>query len=277
MKFSCLMTAAFMALPFATQAHSSELELWRLDCGQIEVRDLSLFSDTFSYRGEHRNLTDSCYLIRHDGQYLLWDAGLPAALIGSKPDAKAPMAPSLTVDLPSQLARIGVEPKQIGYVGISHYHFDHVGQAAAFKDAVLLIGKPDFEALKRPPPPFGVEPKLLSPWLKGRSKVEALADDHDVFGDGSVVMLKMPGHTPGEMSLLIHLAETGPVVLSGDVAHFHEQLTNRSVPPFNWNRAASLASIDRLTAIVANLHAKLIIQHDETHVSLLPAFPQSAR
>ena len=277
MKFSCMILAAFMALPFAAEARSAELELWRLDCGQIEVRDLSFFSDSLSYRGQHRNLTDSCYLIRHDAQYMLWDTGLPAALIGAKPDAKAVVAPSLKVDIVDQLARIGVKPDQIAYVGISHTHFDHAGQAAAFANAVLLIGQADFDALKLPPPPFGVEPKLLAPWLEGKAKAEPVSGDHDVFGDGSVVMLKMPGHTPGEMSLLVKLKQTGPVVLSGDVVHFHEQLANRGVPAFNWDRAESLASMDRLTAIVANLHAKLIIQHDETHISRLPAFPKSAR
>jgi N-acyl homoserine lactone hydrolase len=90
-------------------------------------------------------------------------------------------------------------------------------------------------------------------------------------------MLKMPGHTPGEMSLLVKLKQSGPVILSGDVVHFHEQLAHRGVPAFNWDRAESLASMDRLTTIVANLHARLIIQHDETHINRLPAFPKSAR
>jgi N-acyl homoserine lactone hydrolase len=277
MKFFAFLFAACAALPLAAETKAAELELWRLDCGSIGVRDLSFFSDAFRYRGVHRTLTDSCYLIRHDVQYMLWDTGLPAALIGAKPDAKALLAPSLNVTLTDQLAKIGVRPEQIDYVGISHYHFDHVGQAAAFTRATLLIGKPDFDALKLPPPPFGVEPKLLAPWVSGKAKTEPLSGDHDVFGDGSVTILKMPGHTPGETSLLVKLPETGPVLLSGDVVHFHEQLENRGVPAFNWDRAQSLASMDRLTSIAASLNARLIIQHDETQIGLLPAFPQSAR
>lgn len=275
MKFLASVFAA-LTLPFAT-AHAAELELWRLDCGTIEFRDLSFFSDTFAYAGEKRSLTDSCYLIRHDTQYLLWDSGLPAALIGAKPDENAAVAPSLAVDLPTQLAKIGVTPEQVSYLGISHSHFDHVGQAARFSNADLLIGKADFEALKLPQPPFGVEPKLLAPWLDGKAKALPVDADHDVFGDGSVIMLKMPGHTPGEMGLLIKLKQTGPVVLSGDVVHFEAQLANRGVPAFNWDRSASLASIERLQAIVKNLKATLVIQHDDTHIAKLPAFPKSAR
>jgi glyoxylase-like metal-dependent hydrolase (beta-lactamase superfamily II) len=275
MKFLASFLAA-LVLPFAA-AHSAELELWRLDCGRIDVRDLSFFSDSFAYTGKKRTLADSCYLIRHDTQYLLWDSGLPAALIGAKPDEKAVLSPSLDVDLPTQLAEIGVKPGQIAYLGISHTHFDHAGQAASFSNAVLLIGKADFDALKLPTPAFGVEPKLLAPWLDGKAKAEPVDADHDVFGDGNVVMLKMPGHTPGEMSLLVRLKETGPVVLSGDVVHFEEQLARRGVPGFNWDRGASLASMERLTAIVKNLKAKLVIQHDETNIGKLPAFPKSAR
>src|SRR4029079_13905499 len=165
----------------------------------------------------------------------------------------------------------------VSYLGISHSHFDHVGQAASFTNAVLLIGKADFDALKLPPPPFGVEPKLLAPWLDGKARVEPVDADHDVFGDGSVTMLKMPGHTPGETSLLVRLKQTGPVVLSGDVVHFEEQLARRGVPAFNGDRGASLASMERLVTIVRTLKARLIIQHDETHIGRLPAFPKSAR
>lgn len=277
MKFSAFLLAACAALPFAAPAAAAELELWRLDCGSVEVRDLSLFSDTFGYKGKHRTLTDSCYLIRHDAQYMLWDTGLPTSLIGAKPDPKAPMAPALTVDIASQLAKIGIAPEKISLIGISHNHFDHLGQAAVFPGASLMMGKADLEALKETPPPFGVEPKLLEPWFAGIGKVDPVQGDRDVFGDGSVVMLAMPGHTPGETSLLVNLPETGPVLLSGDVVHFHEQLVNRGVPAFNWDRAQSLASMDRLTSIAANLKAKLIIQHDETQIDLLPAFPKSAR
>lgn len=278
MKFLTLMLAACAAaLPFTNAARAADVELWRLDCGRIDIRDLSFFSDSFTYRGKERSLTDSCYLIRHETQYLLWDAGLPASLIGAKADAQAVLSPSLAADIPSQLAKIGVKAEQVSAIGISHNHFDHVGQAASFPGARLLIGKADFDALKTSPPPFGVEPALLSPWLEGKGEVTPVIGDYDVFGDGSVMMLKMPGHTPGEMSLLVRLPKTGPVLLSGDVVHFHEQFERRGVPPFNADRSDSLASMDRLSAIAAELGARLIVQHDETHIGKLPAFPASAR
>lgn len=269
------LTAAFAA--HAVPAGAADVELWRLDCGQIAVSDLGAFSDAYDYAGVKRTLTDSCYLIRHGSDYMLWDSGLPATFVGAKQDPAALMAPTLTADLVTQLARIGVKPAQIGRLGISHNHFDHTGQAASFPKAVLMIGAADFAAFRDTPAPFGVDAGTVKPWLDGTSKVETFATDHDVFGDGSVTMLAMPGHTPGEMALLVRLSQTGAVLLSGDVVHFEEQFAHHGVPGFNASRADSLASMVRLQEIAANLHAILVVQHDPNDIARLPAFPQSAR
>ncbi len=276
--FASLITlgAALLALSAPAKA-AADLELWRLDCGTVEVKDMSLFSDTFAYAGEHGTLTDSCYVIRHGSDYLLWDTGLPAALVGQKPDLSQPLAVALDADIPSQLAKIGIKPEQIATIGISHNHFDHLGQAATFPKAKLMIGAADWETLKKKPLPFGVDASLIKHWLDGKGKVDPVSGDRDVFGDGSVMMLAMPGHTEGETALLVKLPQKGPVLLSGDVVHFEKQIDNRGVPGFNADRAETLASMERLTKIAERLKATLVIQHDPSHVSRLPAFPASAK
>jgi N-acyl homoserine lactone hydrolase len=268
------------ALALALTAHAADaadVELWRLDCGTIELKDMNVFSDNFAYKPAPKTLTDSCYLIRHDADYVLWDSGLPAALLNAPTDPDAPMSPTLAKDLPSQLAEIGVAPDKIGWVGISHGHFDHTGQAGDFPQARLLIGQADFDAMNDTPPPFGFDPSTLDHWRTGNGAVDKVTGDKDVFGDGSVTLLAMPGHTKGEMALLVRLAETGPVLLSGDVVHFHEQIAAQSVPSFNMSRAESLASMARMEAVAKNLNATLVIQHDPADISLLPAFPASAK
>lgn len=268
--------AALLALSAPARA-AADLELWRLDCGSVVIKDLSSFSDTFSYKGETRTLTASCYLIRHGTDYMLWDAGLPAALIGKAADTSQAMAPALAIDIPTQLAKIGIKPEQIGIVGVSHNHFDHMGQAASFPQATLMIGAGDWKSLHADPPPFAMMSALVQPWMDGKAKVDPVTGDRDVFGDGQVMMLAMPGHTEGETALLVNLPQTGPVLLSGDVVHFEEQIANRGVPPFNVNRAESLASMERMADIAEKLDAKLIVQHDASHIGRLPAFPASAR
>lgn len=268
--------AALMALPTLGAAQAADVELWRLDCGSIKVSDLSAFSDTLRYQGEARTLTDSCYLIRHDSAYMLWDTGLPAALLGAAQDAK-PMAPTLARTIKDQLAEIGVAPEKIGTVGISHNHFDHVGQATEFAHARMLIGKADLEGFRADPPALAVDPALVKPWLDGSATVEAVEGDKDVFGDGSVVMLATPGHTPSSYSLLVRLDGTGAVLLSGDTVHFEEQFANNGVPPFNFDRAESLASMARLEDMAKALKATLVVQHDAADIAKLPAFPASAK
>jgi glyoxylase-like metal-dependent hydrolase (beta-lactamase superfamily II) len=275
MTFKSLVFGAALALTLGT-AHAADLRLWRLDCGSIWVKDLSLFSDTFDYAGRSMTLTDGCYLIRHDDTYMLWDTGLPTDLLHAKLGDR-PISATLDRTIPAQLRRIGVSPDRISIVGISHYHFDHVGQAADFPKATLMIGRADFAAFKTTPRPFGLQPDLLAPWLHDGAPVETVTGDKDVFGDGSVVMLAMPGHTPGSHALLVRLANTGPVLLSGDVVHFEEQLKTNDVPPFNTDRAQSLASMDRLRRITATLGATLVVQHDPADIGKLPAFPKSAR
>ena len=181
------------------------------------------------------------------------------------------------VSLVDLLAQIAIKPEQIKYVGISHYHGDHTGQVASFPKATLLIGAREWDAITAPKPAEGVNYKPFEHWIKGEGKVEPLALDKDVFGDGSVIVLRTPGHTPGHQSLLVKLPQTGNVILSGDAVHFRENYDNVGVPAFNFDRAQTVASIERLKKIAANLKATLIIQHDARDIDKLPAFPASAK
>jgi N-acyl homoserine lactone hydrolase len=275
-----LLATLLTALSFAATAAEAEtataVKLWRLDCGTVQVNNLDLFSDTFGYVGQKRKLTDSCYLIQHGADYMIWDTGLPAGLKGAPLSDSDPLSPTLAKTLPEQLATLKVDPKQIAMVGISHYHFDHVGQAADFPQAKLLIGKADFEALKTEPAPFGADPSLLAHWLKDGAPSEQVSGDKDIYGDGSVTMLSMPGHTPGSYALLVRLAKKGPVLLSGDVVHFEEQFKANGVPAFNTNRADSLASMERMQKLAKALKATLVVQHDANDIGKLPGFPQNA-
>ena len=256
----------------AMAADTPDVELWRLDCGRIEVGDVDYFSDSYLYPGEPKTLTDSCYLIRHGDEYLLWDTGMPATLIGT-PLVEGTDTSTLARTIMDQLAEIGVDPADIGYVGISHYHYDHTGQAAMFPGATLLIDRKDWEVVSTREDLAGP----FEPWVDGTGKIEQMGWDKDVFGDGSVVLLRTPGHTSGHRSLLVRLEGLGPVLLAGDAVHFRENWTRRAVPSFNTSRAESLASMDRLADIAAGLGAMLIIQHEPGDIAKLAAFPVSSR
>ena len=101
-----------------------------------------------------------------------------------------------------------------------------------------------------------------------------LKGDADIFGDGSVKAISLPGHTPGHMALQIELPEAGTVFLSGDQWHFTENHMNNGVPVFNFNRADTLAASHRLNGLIRNTHGKLIIQHEVKDNATLPLIPE---
>ncbi|MCO5794473.1 MAG: N-acyl homoserine lactonase family protein [Blastomonas sp.] len=273
-------TGAALALVFSThalaQAPQPEVQLWRLDCGTVAANDLNAFSDTKAYTGQSKRLTSSCYLIRHGNDYLLWDTGLPSAMKGKPLDDSQAMDATVTLTIKEQLAQLKVDPARIKYVGLSHYHFDHSGQVADFPSATLIVGKGDWTVLTTDPASYGANPAPFAHWISGGGKVEQATTDKDVFGDGSVTMLRLPGHTPGHSGLLVRLKEKGPVLLTGDLAHFSENYASNGVPTFNVDRADTLASLDRFKKLADNLKATVIIQHEPADVGKLPTFPQAA-
>ena len=118
--------------------------------------------------------------------------------------------------------------------------------------------------------------KALARKLLGTpKKLQLLDDDTDVFGDGSVTLISTPGHTRGSQSLLVHLKNTGFVILSGDVVHLEQNFEKNIVPSLNTDKAASIASMDKVRKMIATYRAKLFINHDKAQsdtLKLLPAF-----
>jgi N-acyl homoserine lactone hydrolase len=266
-----LIAAAALAASFCAWAQAPEVTLTRLDCGKPGAKPNNVaerFSDTFAYGTEKfLPFTFSCYLINHGADYMVWDTGF---VPGSNPNAPE-------VSLTDQLAQLKISPEQVKYVGISHYHADHTGQLPSLPKSTLLIGKGDWDAITAPQPAQGVNAGAFTNWISGGGNKEIFSLDKDVFGDGTVVILRTPGHTPGHSSLLVRLKEKGNVLLTGDLVHFRENYDSNEVPVFNTDRAQTLASLERFKKIAANLKATVIIQHDPRDIGKLPAFPNAAR
>ena len=259
-----LCAAAVIAQPALA---APDMSLARLDCGTPGPPTVvnERFSDTWSHGDLKAQLVYSCYLVKHGDDYLLWDAGHAM----STPN----VAPK--VSLVDQLAKIDLKPEQIKYVGISHYHGDHVGQAGSFPKSTLLIGQGDWDVLTSPKPRAGAVTAPFAAWIKGEAKVEPVPLDKDVFGDGSVIVLYTPGHTPGHHSLLVKLPQMGPVILMGDLAHFHENWDTNGVPTFNVDRAQTLASMDKVETFARMTNARVIRQHVQEDFDALPRFPEA--
>ena len=206
--------AAALCLAFATTAaaQTSGVErLYVLDCGDAHAPDQARWSPGVNV-GKPIDISDNCYLIHHKSGWMLWDTGIPDAVAAmtEPPPGAIPWHRAKT--LAAQLTAIGVQPADIKYVGISHTHPDHIGNVELFPAATVLIQKAEYEWA------FAGDKKPFNP----AHPVEQLVGDHDVFGDGSVMIVSTPGHTPGHESLMLNLPKTGWLVLSGDVAHFQD-------------------------------------------------------
>ena len=238
------------------EAASSLERLYLLDCGQNTGKDQARWSPGVN-EGKPIEFSDNCYLIRHAKGLLLWDTGVPDA-VAAMPDgmvvANGAMVYRRPKTLVAQLAEIGVKPSDVSYVAVSHTHGDHVGNIALFPASTILIQNAEYDwAMSQP----------VKPAFAAMQKIQKLAGDHDVFGDGSVVILSTPGHTPGHESLLVLLPRTGALVLSGDAVHFRDNWEQRRVPSMNVSRDQTLASLQRLAAVLDERKAQLWINHDK--------------
>ncbi|HWX81146.1 MAG TPA: N-acyl homoserine lactonase family protein [Steroidobacteraceae bacterium] len=254
-------------------AAAAELKLYVLDCGHASFKDMGGFSDTGEYDGMPGEIAVPCFLIQHSKGNLLWDAGLGDRFAANKDGSD--VAPGVHVTVPvtllAQLQSLGLTPKEITFLAFSHLHWDHTGNANEFSDSVWIMNSAELAAGLTLPPPGGVLPETWNAYKNAKN--ETIDGDFDVFGDGTVMILRAPGHTPGHQVLKLKLQKSGTVILSGDLYHLRANQMFKRVPVYNTNRADTLASMSRVETIIKNLGGRLIVQHDPKDYEALPKPP----
>jgi N-acyl homoserine lactone hydrolase len=266
-------------LPDASTAGFVE-KLYRLDCGHSLANDESVWTPGENV-GKTIEFSSTCWLIKRGSEWVLWDTGVPQATLN---DPKGwSTLPKLIVyhldkTITGQLADIGLKINDITYVVLSHTHGDHIGNVDLFPDSKIVMQRVEYSWIYSPD---GTNDnvnqlKALARTLMGKPKYLQLVDgDTDLFGDGSLTLVSTPGHTPGSQSLMVHLKNSGFIILSGDVVHLEENFEKNIVPSLNTDKAASIASMDKVRQMIATYHAKLFINHDKAQadmLKLLPAF-----
>jgi N-acyl homoserine lactone hydrolase len=251
----------------AQTGKSGAERLYILNCGEGIAGDISRWSPGFN-EGKSMDFVDNCYLIKHPQGWLLWDTGVSDS-VAAMPNGLAPSDPRSIhwrrpKTLAAQLDQLGLKPSDIKAVAVSHTHPDHVGNVEMFPAAMLYVQKAEYEW-----PGANNAPRF-----KPEHPVTKLEGDRDVFGDGSVVILSTPGHTPGHQSLLLKLPKTGAIVLSGDAVHFKENWDNRRVPSMNFNKDETVASMQKISDTLAREKAQLWINHDKAQRDTLKMSPQ---
>ena len=244
------------------------VRLYVFDCGVLNItaEGVERYHVTPAEVGETR-MSVPCFLIAHPRGTLMWDLGvIPDAAVegqagGARSNVKVTAAAVVTRTLKSQLARIGYRPAAITYFAISHAHIDHSANMNQFAASTWLArpAERDFMWAENNP---RVTPSFYSDLKNGKS-IAMDKDEFDVFGDGQVVIKAAPGHTPAHQVLVLRLASTGRVMLSGDLYHYPQERTLRRAPPDNeFNVQQSAASRTMIEEYLRKTKTTLWIEHD---------------
>jgi N-acyl homoserine lactone hydrolase len=228
-------------------------------------------------------LSVAAYLIVHPRGILMWDTGAitdsdwtptgsPVEQRLTLPDGQGRLV-TLRSALTAQLTAIGYKPADVTHLALSHYHWDHTANANLFAGATWLVRQVERDAMFSPQ--VGTSRPTTFAALKGSRTVIVTADEHDVFGDGTVILKNAPGHTQGHQVLYVKLAKTGGVVLSGDLYHYPQERTLDRLPTFEIDAAQTRGARKAVDALLARTKAQLWIQHDLTahrKLTIAPAF-----
>jgi N-acyl homoserine lactone hydrolase len=216
-------------------------------------------------RAEMIDLPVSSALIRHKQGNVLFDTGCHPSVVDNAEGRWGPLAkvmkPLMTADetlLPS-LACVGLGPDDIDIVVNSHFHPDHCGCNQFFTKATILAHAREVEAAKVP----GAETAgyLRLDWDTGQS-IETVNGEKDLFGDASVVLLPLPGHTPGSLGALVNLDRDGPFLLASDSVSLRQHLDTDIAPRNTWSIEEQLKTYAEVRRIEKS-GATVICGHDD--------------
>ena len=252
-------------------ATPQSVRLYVLDGGTLE-------SDPARYRLTPQDvsatqLSVTAFLIVHPKGTLMWDTGAIAddswTPTGRAVQRRLVLSNSqerrvtLRNTIKAQLAAVGHSPADITYLALSHYHWDHTANANQFVRSTWLTRQVERDAMLPKQVPDPPQPSTFAE-LANAKTVTIAADDHDVFGDGTVVIKLAKGHTPGHQVLYVKLAKTGGVLLSGDLYHYPEERTLNRLPTFEFDTEQTRQSREAVEAFLKKSGAQLWIQHDFT-------------
>jgi N-acyl homoserine lactone hydrolase len=273
-KTICVAALALAGCATTGEKPASVDRMYVIPCGENHTNDVSRWTPGVNV-GKPGQFSNNCYLIRHAKGLMLWDSGNPdrlAALPNGLTNPAGTITAFMKKPLAESLKEIGVAPADIQHFAMSHSHGDHSGNANLFAASTIYMQETEYNAVFGPEPQkYGFLPANFEK-LRG-SKFVRLNGDHDVFGDGSVLIKSAPGHTPGHQVLVVRLPSRGPVMLSGDMVHLQYSWDNNVAPPFNFDVVRSLATIDAMKAYTQTTGAKLWINHDMEQGKSIPKSP----
>jgi glyoxylase-like metal-dependent hydrolase (beta-lactamase superfamily II) len=215
-------------------------------------------------RSETIDLPVSCALIRHAQGNVLFDTGCHPSVVDDAEGRWGSMARAMTPigganeNVVSQLATLGLAPDDIDVVVNSHLHSDHCGCNEFFKRATFFCHYRELEAAQGPD---AVQKGYIPADWQHPMPTEALRGEHDIFGDGRMTLLPLPGHTSGTLGMLASLERDGSFLLAADAVALRANLDREIMPRNTWNPDLALKSLQEIQRIERS-GAQVLFGHD---------------
>lgn len=204
-------------------------------------------------------------LLRHAEGNVLFDTGChprfgedPKSRIGDLAKAIVPIMPQGD-HVVNSLKTVGLLPSDIDVVVNSHFHFDHCGCNEFFNKATIVVHARELEAARGPE---GLAGGYYPQDWDHPMPIDAVEAERDLFGDGRIVLIPLPGHTPGSMGALAALERDGTFFLVSDTVAVRENLDQSTVPGVAWNTDALMKSYAEVRSIEAR-GATILCGHDD--------------
>ena len=241
--------------------------------GEIKGLDPALFNFKREELQEV-DFVDASYLIVHPRGVLMFDSGtVPDGQFKGDGKPVVEGVISATRPLLPQLQSTGCTVGDIDYFAMSHYHSDHTANANVFSKATWIVQKAERDFMFSDKPTRIVKIETYDALRNAKTKVLD-NQDFDVFGDGTVVIMSTPGHTPGHQVLAVKLANAGTIVLGGDLYHYPEERATGRTPTFEFDAEQSKASRARIEKYLKDARGTLWIEHDKATHAALPKAPK---
>ena len=240
-----------------------------LSGGRLRLRKSTYMPD--ADRNETMELPVSCVLLRHGQGNVLFDTGChPAAATNAEARwgslAKL-MAPVMGPDdnVVTALAGVGLQCDDVDVVVCSHLHTDHCGCNTFFKRATFITHAREVEAASAPD---AIKCGYLAADRDSAVPTDTIDGERDIFGDGRIVLIPLPGHTPGTTGALVRLDKSGAYFLASDTVSLRSTLDTGAIPKNTWNADALTKSLAEVRRIEAR-GAKIICGHDDAQWAAL--------
>ncbi len=253
---------------------STMVKIYAMCCGRLEFDRSFFFPDDTP--GTQLQIGVPSFLIRHDKGIVLFDTGVdcfaqddPVTRLGEPIARHFKLCAAPHENIIDQLAGLGMGPDNVTHVINSHFHFDHCGCNSLFPRATFIVQHAEMAAARSP------KHRYNPAYWDHPFDYRIVDGEHDVFGDGILVLIPTPGHTAGHQSLRVRAAPDLEFVLTADACYTNEHLDREIIPRAVWNAPTMIETFAALRALKQRQGCHLIFGHDPEQWATIRHAPAS--